>query len=106
MHVTAGVKLTQESGYVETMPLSGETASHYSQPLALDCEMCYTTIGLQLTRVTVVDVDMKVVFESLVRPSKPIVDYNTRYVCGHGWLVMLNVTVLGSFNMLILLHKR
>ena len=78
MHVTAGIKLTEECGYVETTPLTDE-ASPELRPLALDCEMCYTTIGLQLTRVTVVDADMKVVFESLVRPSRPIVDYNTRY---------------------------
>ena len=72
MHVTAGVKLTEETGYVETTPLADESSSEL-RPLALDWEMCYTTIGLQLTRVTVVDADMKVVFESLVRPSKPIV---------------------------------
>ena len=86
MHVTAGVKLTEESGYVETTPL-GDDSSSELRPLALDCEMCYTTIGLQLTRVTAVDADMRVVFDSLVRPSKPIVDYNTR--CVYVTFVML-----------------
>ena len=49
------------------------------QVYSMDCEMCYTTLGLQLTRVTVINKDLKSVFESIVKPSHTIVDYNTRY---------------------------
>ena len=46
---------------------------------ALDCEMCYTTKGLELTRITIVDVNSKEVYESLVKPDTQILDYNTRW---------------------------
>ncbi|KAI9798984.1 MAG: hypothetical protein M1833_004337 [Piccolia ochrophora] len=48
--------------------------------LAMDCEMCLTEGGsLDLTRITLVNWDGKVVMDELVKPEKPVTDYLTRF---------------------------
>ncbi|EDO42529.1 predicted protein [Nematostella vectensis] len=56
-------------------PLSGNLKKVFS----LDCEMCYTKDGLELTRVTVVDWKLDNVYDTFVSPDNPILDYNTRF---------------------------
>nr|KAF6290966.1 hypothetical protein mMyoMyo1_009353 [Myotis myotis] len=41
--------------------------------------MCYTTSGLELTRVSVVDSALQLVYDTFIRPDRDIVDYNTRF---------------------------
>ncbi|CAF4908119.1 unnamed protein product [Pieris macdunnoughi] len=50
-----------------------------SPMFGLDCEMCITNVGSELTRVSVVDEKYKLVYESLVKPYNNITDYLTRY---------------------------
>lgn len=64
-------------GYVKT--LSKDVPMDEQGVYALDCEMCYTTQGLELTRVTIIDEECKVIYETLVKPQNPIIDYNTRF---------------------------
>lgn len=45
----------------------------------LDCEMCYTFSGLEVTRVSVVSCDGNVVYERYIRPESPIIDYATAF---------------------------
>ncbi len=73
--MTAGEALSREAGYAQTTPIDDTFQVVY----ALDCEMCYTTAGLELTRVSVIDMNCKPVYEKLIKPSHTIVDYNTRY---------------------------
>lgn len=76
-HVYEYVDFENLKGFVKTLPPEREMDDYgvYS----LDCEMCYTTHGLDLTRVTVINSACKVVYETLIKPLHPIIDYNTRY---------------------------
>lgn len=47
--------------------------------LGLDCEMCTTHAGKELTRCTVVNSRGAVVYDSLCVPDLPVLDFHTRY---------------------------
>ncbi|KAF9010833.1 ribonuclease H [Cyathus striatus] len=50
------------------------------QIYAIDCEMCQTEDGKELTRVSVIDYYTNIViYDTLVKPTKPITDYLTRW---------------------------
>lgn len=78
-HVSEMSPESELEGFQTTMEPERENDPRSFAVYALDCEMCYTTKGLELTRVTIVDVDCKTVYESLVQPLNPIIDYNTRF---------------------------
>ena len=77
-HVTDVLDYNDMRGFVSTLPRA-EPADGDHGIYALDCEMCNTTAGNELTRVTVLDIDGKTVYETLVDPGKEIIDYNTRF---------------------------
>ncbi|XP_020789014.2 RNA exonuclease 1 homolog isoform X2 [Boleophthalmus pectinirostris] len=76
-HVQDGRKESLD-GFVSTfskpLPADGNAGVY-----ALDCEMCYTKQGLELTRVTVIDSELKVIYDTFVKPASKVVDYNTRF---------------------------
>lgn len=66
-------------GYVKTKLRKSYPTQGNFGVYGVDCEMCYTRAGLELAKVTVVGVDGRLVYESLVCPDNEIIDYNTRY---------------------------
>ncbi|KAF9559475.1 hypothetical protein EC968_006612 [Mortierella alpina] len=47
--------------------------------IAMDCEMVRTTAGSELARVTLVNEEGKAIYDQLVMPENPVVDYLTQY---------------------------
>jgi hypothetical protein len=47
--------------------------------IGLDCEMCLTAQGSEITRVTLVDFQGNTLYDELVKPENPIIDYLTTY---------------------------
>ncbi|XP_029469818.1 RNA exonuclease 1 homolog isoform X2 [Rhinatrema bivittatum] len=76
-HVQDGRKDSLE-GFVKTFEKL-PPADGYPGVYALDCEMCYTKQGLELTRVTVINSALTVVYDTFVKPDNKVVDYNTRF---------------------------
>lgn len=58
---------------------SGLSADEGTNVIAIDCEMCLTSSGLELARVSLIDYASNVILDEMVQPSHPVVDYMTQY---------------------------
>ncbi|CAF4453720.1 unnamed protein product, partial [Adineta steineri] len=68
------------SGYVKTQPIRKQLNTDEGYGIfALDCEMCYTINGLELVRVSVINHKLQSIYETLVKPHRQVLDYNTRW---------------------------
>lgn len=76
-HLDADGEPATPPGYVSTRRRGDAPPTHAL--VAVDCEMCVTTVGYELARVSAVAADGSVLLDQLVAPANPIVDYNTRF---------------------------
>ncbi|XP_068234042.1 putative exonuclease GOR [Palaemon carinicauda] len=74
-HISEDIDPNNLVGFVSTKDNHVGSESAY----ALDCEMVCTKAGLELAAITVVDVGCNVVYETMVLPHNPIIDYLTEY---------------------------
>ncbi|KAF9361709.1 hypothetical protein BGX26_000064 [Mortierella sp. AD094] len=69
-----------EKGWVETPKLKKTTLTPPPKTIiAMDCEMCRTEAGPELTRVTLIDHNGATILDELVKPEHKILDYLTQY---------------------------
>uniref|UniRef100_A0A8C4GEL1 Exonuclease domain-containing protein n=1 Tax=Dicentrarchus labrax TaxID=13489 RepID=A0A8C4GEL1_DICLA len=76
LHVHDSLSL---DGFVSTLPRHPGPDTGCPGVYSLDCEMCYTIHGLELSRVTLVNSGLQVVYDTFVRPDNEVIDYNTRF---------------------------
>lgn len=65
-------------GFKETEEPTGPEPPEGWGVLAVDCEMYWSTTGSELGRVSVVNADLRCVFDAYVKPNKPVTDYSTK----------------------------
>ncbi|KAL5508716.1 hypothetical protein ACEPAG_4801 [Sanghuangporus baumii] len=75
----AGSSSMTEDGWTET-PRPEDDESGTVEVVAVDCEMCLTEDGKELTRICAIDFSSgNVLLDQLVKPQKPVLDYLTRW---------------------------
>uniref|UniRef100_A0A0A9ZDJ5 C3H1-type domain-containing protein n=1 Tax=Lygus hesperus TaxID=30085 RepID=A0A0A9ZDJ5_LYGHE len=78
-HVWSGRNEDCMPGFVKTREFPSYKDESSAGVYALDCEMCYTTRGLELARLTVVDLNEDIIFDEVVSLECPVLDYCTRF---------------------------
>ncbi|KAG0278270.1 hypothetical protein BGZ95_004346 [Linnemannia exigua] len=66
-------------GWIETDQVLNPVSPDKRKLIAMDCEMCLTAEGSELTRISLLGEDGKVIYDELVLPINPITDYLTQY---------------------------
>ncbi|XP_069936185.1 exonuclease GOR-like [Cherax quadricarinatus] len=74
-HVSQDIEPDKLDGFIYTKESKNSDPGIY----ALDCEMVFTRNGMEVAAISMVDSTCKVVYETLVVPDAPIVDYNTEH---------------------------
>eukprot|EP00118_Oscarella_pearsei_P011500 m.77694 g.77694 ORF g.77694 m.77694 type:complete len:601 (+) comp36059_c0_seq1:249-2051(+) len=69
--------LAKSTGFIKLT--KAKDCSSEAPMFAIDCEMCGTEEGPELTRISIVDQSLECVYDTLVKPDNPIIDYKTKF---------------------------
>lgn len=78
-HHVSTSRVCHEDDFVKTSPKKKCYLPCLPNVFALDCEMVYTTKGMEVVKVTVLTVFCDVVYDAFVKPRHPVIDYNTEF---------------------------
>ncbi|EMR08183.1 hypothetical protein PNEG_03355 [Pneumocystis murina B123] len=74
--ITSPSKLSAQIQFVESQ---APIQSSFLTAAVLDCEMIYTTGGMELARVTIYDINENLLLDKLIKPKNEVLDLNTRW---------------------------
>lgn len=78
-HHVSAIRVCHEDNFVKTFQKKHCCLPCLPNIFALDCEMVYTTKGMEVVKVTVLTVFCDVVYDTFVKPRNPVIDYNTEF---------------------------
>ncbi|KAI9314489.1 hypothetical protein BX666DRAFT_460774 [Dichotomocladium elegans] len=78
-HVYKDTSVKQMHSKIRYISTPKEKPEDWRALVALDCEMAYTTAGMELIRLTAIDENEKLLIDELVFPSSMVIDLNSRY---------------------------
>ncbi|ELU09865.1 hypothetical protein CAPTEDRAFT_197646 [Capitella teleta] len=78
-HVYEDNEYYDTKGYISTIQSEETDDERDEEVYSLDCEMVYTRNGSEVAKITVVDQDLDLVYEQLVKPASEVIDCNTRF---------------------------
>lgn len=70
---------TKDTSGINDNTNDNQVSNHQYNLLAMDGEMIYTTQGIELARLSIVDWNENVILDVLTRPIGKVVDWNTRF---------------------------
>ncbi|KAG5440074.1 hypothetical protein PCK2_000586 [Pneumocystis canis] len=74
--ITSPPKLAEQIQFIKSqVPVQ----SSFLNAAVIDCEMIYTTGGMELARITIYDINGKLLLDELIKPKNQIIDFNTRW---------------------------
>ena len=79
LSLSLSLSLPHSLSHTHTKSISRSQSLSAISIAAVDCEMCDTADGLELSRLTVIDDNHTVILDTLVKPKLPITNYRTQW---------------------------